>query len=182
MKRQVNKVSFAAWVAIFFIAVCAVPYAEENDTWISVTRTNQIAGNWEGSTVIDSPAEESAMMPESSMDVAISLWYEDGADEAEVEVKIDFSQLLSDWSSASGVSEGALWELLGLMFVQNDEFTKSELGDNVLYFSMAIPVDDMIADKDRLYINTSGTKLRFGDSPPDEIGNFASSDLVMRRK
>jgi hypothetical protein len=182
MKRYVKKVPFAVWGAVFFAAVCAAPYAEENDTWIPVTRTKQIAGNWEGSTVVDSPAEEGAMIPASSMGVVVSLWYEDGADEAEVEFKLNFGQLLSDWSSASGLSESALWEIMGLMLIQSDGFTESELGDNVLCYSMTIPADELIAGEDGLYINTNGTKLRFGDSVPVEIGNFADSDLVMRRK
>jgi hypothetical protein len=182
MKRQDKKVLFAAWVTAFFTVVCAVPYAEENDTWIPVIRMNQITGNWEGSTVIDSPAEESAMIPASSMGVTISLWYENDADEIEMEIKMDFSQLLSDWSASSGVSEGALWEIMGFGLRQNDVFAEFELGENVLYFSMTSPVDEIMADEDGLYINASGTKLRFGDSAPAQLSTFALSDFIMYRK
>jgi hypothetical protein len=186
MKRQVKKVPFAAWGIVLLIAVCVALNAQEADTWLPVTRMNQIAGNWEGSSVIDIPAAEEAMMPAISMDLTFSFWYVENADEIEMQITVDFSRFLTDWSPSIGVSPSALWEItcMGLRqsVEQNDGIIKLEFGEYVAYYSQVFPVEKMVADGDSMLINTDGTKLRFRESASVEIGEFNLSSFVMHRK
>jgi hypothetical protein len=179
MKRQVKKVLSGAWIIVLF-AVCAASYAQEADTWLPVTRMNQIAGNWEGAFAYDMPADEEAMTPAISMDLTLSLWYEEGADEIEMEMKADFERFLAALSSALGLSPSTLWESLRQGFDEDDE--NIQVGKYVVYYSQRGPVDEMVGDENAMLINTSGTKLRFSESALAEIGNFPIADFILYRK
>jgi hypothetical protein len=182
MKRQFNRALSIAFAIVFLSAVCTTMYAEESDTWIVVNRTNQLAGNWEGSVAYDIPAIEEAMSPAGSMDVTISFWYTEGADEFEFEVKMDFYRYIAAWSDSVGLSPSTLWEFIGLMFRQDEDIgPEFELGEYVMYYTQVLPVGETL-DNGAMLINTSSNKLKFTESSIVGIDNFPISDFIMYRK
>jgi hypothetical protein len=182
MKSQFNKVPSAAFAIAFLSVICTSLCAEEADTWTTVSRMNQIAGNWEGMTAFDIPASEEAMMPAGSMDVTISFCYAEGADEIEFKLKMDFSRYVADWSRYIGLSPGTLWEVTSLMLRKDKDIgAVLEIGEYFIYYSQTFPVDEMLVNGSAL-INADGNKLRFDESSQPEIGNFPISGFVMYRK
>jgi hypothetical protein len=119
------------------------------------------------------------MMPASSMDLTLSLWYAENADGIEMELKIDFSQFLTDWSPNIGLSPGELWELMDL---NRDDDTFIQGVDYIVYYTQVFPAEETIAREDAMLINTDGTKLRFSESASTEIDGFDLSGFIMRRK
>jgi hypothetical protein len=175
MKSRVKRVS--VWVIFCFIAFSAVLYAEEADTWVAVTQGDQIAGSWEGTVALDIPADETEMTLAMAVDITVSLWYENGADEAEMGIKMDFNRVLTDWSRLTGLSEDLLWDALSSEF---DETEGIEVGAYSVYYTDTSPVAELSSSDDVL-INTSGTKLQFAILG-QEIGGFSVSELILYRK
>jgi hypothetical protein len=165
--------AFTAWAIVCFAAAA---YAEDADVWIAVTRMDQIVGSWEGSVVLDVPAGETT--PAVLTDITLSLWYEEGADEAEMEMKIDFSRTLDEWSRLSGVSADIIWELLisGLAGQENVKTSAYSISG-----TDTASEEDVIDDESPVFINESGTKLRLTDLTL-RGSDFSIPQLVLYRK
>jgi hypothetical protein len=174
MERRVKKMAFTAWAIVCFAAAV---YAEDADVWITVTRMDQIVGSWEGSVVLDVPAGETT--PAISTDLTLSLWYEEGADEAEMEMKIDFSRTMDEWSRQSGVSADIIWELLSSGFAGQENV---EISAYSISGTDTSSEEDIIDEENPIFINESGTKLRFTDLRQAGSGDFSIPRLVLYRK
>jgi hypothetical protein len=182
MKRRVKKAAVTALTIVCFSVVCAVSYAEDADTWGAVTRLSQIAGHWEGAVTYEMPADEDAMTPAMSMDVSVSLWYEEGAREMEAEVRVDFSRFLEEWALIAGVDADMLWEILSMGF-KDGEDAMLESDSYALRYTQVLPMEeDAIINEGGMLINGSGTKLRFAESSQVELADFPFSQFIMSRK
>jgi hypothetical protein len=160
----------AVWFAVFLVAVCAAAGAEEIDTWIAVTRTNQIAGIWEGATIFAVPSPEDQMMPDARIAMTLTLRYTEDAENITMTAKMDFSQFLSDWSAFIGISEDALWEILSLSFKDDNAIETGAYFVSMSYDRpVAAAIDAAAGDDTVLFINASGTKLKL------QLDNFSQS-------
>jgi hypothetical protein len=191
MKRLTEKVPYAVWFAVIFVAVCVAAGAEEADTWAPVTRTNQIAGTWEGTAVFTVPSEDKQMMPDMPMAMVFTLQYTEDAEDMEMAIKLDFSRFLNDWSAFIGISEDALWEILSVGFTNEDLGDGVEMETGVYFVSFKNsygPVDAVAGNNENLFINTKGTKLklRLEDFSLPGMNGFASlddmSDFILYRQ
>jgi hypothetical protein len=181
MKRLTEKVPRAVWFAVVFVAVCMAAGAEEADTWAPVTRTNQIAGTWEGTTVFTVPSGDKQVMPDMPMAMVFTLRYTEDAEDMEMAIKLDFSQFLNDWSAFIGISVDALWEILSLNFKGESpgDGVEMETGAYFVSFKNSYgPVDAVTGNNEKLFINTDGTRLKLNldDFSPSGMDIFASPD------
>jgi hypothetical protein len=93
---------------------------------------------------------------------------------------MDFERFLTALSTVLDLSPSAIGESLRQEFNENDE--NIQIGKYAVYYSQRGPIDAIVNNEDKMLIDTSGTKLRFGELALVEIGDFLISSIIMHRK
>jgi hypothetical protein len=131
----------------------------EEDIWYPIESADELSGEWEGTSVLDVPANESRGFPETVCTLILSLNCADM--QAVYRVKIAFGDFLTDLLAShpdSTFTVDDLWE----------EFFENKYADYdlireeyTLVIEYSLPAEDLLnSETDRLYINQDGTRLR----------------------
>ncbi|MCL2139306.1 MAG: hypothetical protein FWH41_07220, partial [Treponema sp.] len=98
------------------------------DLWHDINSIDQFIGKWEGYVNVQIPKNEENFMPESSIDVSISLEYTEGLEELICNMKIDMDKLLTDCMDMDSIKEAgftkdSLWGVIIEGFEDIDGFS-----------------------------------------------------------
>ncbi|MDR0451704.1 MAG: hypothetical protein LBH15_01515 [Treponema sp.] len=181
-----------ALLCVFFFAGCAGGgkaredagelHGEGEDIWHAVVSAEELGGEWEGSSVLNVPADESRGFPETAFYVGMSLsCAEQGAVQR---IKIGFGDFLEDLLAAhpdSALTADDLWE----------EYFESTYAGHILIrdeYALVVessgPAEELLdSANDRLYINQDRTRLRefLGGGLLEPFGVPGNIEFVMEK-
>jgi hypothetical protein len=191
---MIKKCSFTAGILLFwiiFFAGCAggaepredeALYGEGGDIWYAVKSAEELAGEWEGSSVLDLPADESKGFPETVLNVSLSLSCAEGS--AVQRITIAFGDFLEDLLAAhpdTALSADDLWEAY-FENIYTDYILIKE--DYALVIESPSPVEELLSGgSDKLYINQDGTRIRefVGGGLLEPFGVPGSIEFVLEK-
>ncbi|MDR1353695.1 MAG: hypothetical protein LBK05_10480 [Treponema sp.] len=132
---------------------------EDGNIWYPVTTAEELDGEWEGSSVLNVPADESKGFPETVFNVGMSLSCAETG--AEQRIKIGFGDFLADLLATypdTVLTADDLWE----EYFENVYAGYTLIRDEyALVIESSGRTEDLIGGgSDRLYINQDGTRLR----------------------
>jgi hypothetical protein len=134
-------------------------YGEDDDIWYAVKSAEELSGEWEGSSILDVPANESAGFPETSF--TLSLMLSCAEEDAVQRIKIGFGDFLEDLLAAhpgSDLTVDDLWEQYFENIYTDYILIKEEYA---LVVESSGPVEDLVSSgNDRFYSNQDGTRIR----------------------
>jgi hypothetical protein len=124
---------------VLCIAACAAtPPAESNPAvtesnppaaspWQKAASPAELVGHWEGATDIAIPRNTEMELPQSHIDIVITLDYTAGARQVTLTMKVDMDRFLSDWVALDavkvlGVTKDSLWSLVEQQFRAQGNF------------------------------------------------------------
>ncbi|MDR1412245.1 MAG: hypothetical protein LBI91_08560 [Spirochaetaceae bacterium] len=191
MVKKINLIG-CALLFVFFFTGCAgggkpqedageTP-GEDGDIWYAVTSAEELIGEWEGSIVLNVPADESKGFPETVFYVSMSLsCTEQGAEQG---IKIGFGDFLADLLAAhpdTALTADDLWEEYFENIYAGYILIKDEYA---LVVESSGPAEDLLGNSnDKLYINQDGTRLRefLGGGLLEPFGVPGNIEFVMEK-
>jgi hypothetical protein len=185
MKKTVLNIIVISLVASFFIG-CATQ-GNRAEVWRDTETPNDFIGKWEGSVVQIIPKNDDNFMPETTIEITISLEYLQDAERVNGNMKVDFVRFLTDWSDvgvikSSGMTKESLWEILTGEFGKNEEITVG--GEYFITQDLSGDVDAMFSDGSKLQINGAGNRLKliFPEAVSFGLGDSGFSEVILNKK
>jgi hypothetical protein len=152
-----------------------------NELWNDVNSMEDFIGRWEASFIVPMSLNQGQSIPESSIEVTISLEYIKGSEEADFMLSYDFDRYLTDLLEveeikATMITKDILWGLL--MGEVEKEGTFKIGGKYYIYTVLPFNENDISSSPsgDKFMINENGDKLKmvfsrnisfFGDGYPE---------------
>ena len=176
---------------LFVILGCTVQYGNlfGNDIWKDLQNMDQLHGTWEGFLIIDIPQNKEQYLPESSLELALSLEYSRGSQNINLNMRINLGKLLFDWANIPevqmlGFSADMLWDIIVMGFEAIDGFTVS--GKYYVDFSMSEDVSAFnTADSvNQIQINEQGNRIKFifDDAVSFDLGDIGFNEIILQKK
>ena len=192
MNRNLRTILIAVFGILVFLG-CASQKSEVK-AWQDISSLDQLVGKWEGSTYLNVPKNEEDFMPETSVEVNISVEYIKGSQDFVLSMKMDFDRLLNDMikmgleagASEEDLSKDILWEEMVKNFEEEDDDEASSSGQ--YYFSYVISEDaeTILYDEDgKFQINENGSQIKIlflGETLTLGLGDEGFSEIILNKK
>jgi len=192
MKRNLLRNSIIAIIGILAFIGCATQKGVIGD-WQDISSLDQLVGKWEGSINIQVPYDEENFVPESSIEISISIEYAQGAQEIFGEMKVDMDKLVSDMLAMgleAGISEEEISkDLLWATFLEgaSEELEGFVIGDQY-YLTLDLSGDAEEAlqsdDEIKLQAHVNGTQIRLvlSETLSFGFGEEEFKELVLNKR
>jgi hypothetical protein len=182
------------WLIIFFAAFFFFGSATQSTgmggdrIWRDVQSPNDFIGKWEGSIIQDIPKDKDNIIPQSYMEITVSLEYIQNAQKVNGYMKVDLGQFLTDWANMdvikiAKITKDDLWEIImwefekfGEIEIGGEYFVTQDLSDNP---------DTFFSDNaGKLQIHESGKQLKilFFEALSFGLGDTVFTEIVLDKK
>ena len=189
MKRHIRNSLIAIICILAFIGCASQEGKGEVATWQDIKSLDQLVGKWEGSVNMQIPYDEENFMPESSIEISISIEYTEGSQEIIGEMKIDFDKLLTDWvalgleagTPEEEISKDILWVALTEEFAESDDFDIG--GKYFLTGDLSGDADEALSDDDvKFQIMGNQIKVIFSETLSFGMGDEGFKEIILYKR
>jgi len=175
----------SVFIYVFFIIGCATTTGS-NESWRSLNSADELIGRWEGSAIAIIPENKENLIPQSSINMAVTLLYLKGAKNLDVTYKLDLDRMISDMIKTDAmrqakITKDQLWGILLNEIRKADESNAfSDYGKYYLIVSEK-PGTDKLSN---CYINDRGNRIRiiFPEILTFGLGDTGISEVTLTKK
>jgi len=184
--RKTNFVLLSVFVLSIFIIGCATTNTGRNENWNMINSANELIGKWEGSSRVAIPENHEASIPQSSINIVVSLEYKENSDTINSVYKFDLDKIVTDMMKTDGmkkaeITKGQLWQILVNEILSADESgIFKDYGD----FYMLLTEESGIDDLSNCFINDKGNRLRiiFKEPIVFGLGDTGINEIILTKK
>ena len=157
--------------------------------WYEINSLDQLIGKWEGIRNVRIPKNEENFMPDSEIDVRMSIEYVKDAEKLIFSMEIDMNRFLTDCMDMDSIKEAGfskdyLWESIIATFEKMDDFSvggKYFVNYNIFFDAEEILLKD--SDED-FVINADGNTIRmtFSEAVSFGLGDEGFTEIILNKK
>ena len=159
------------------------------ELWHDISSIDQFVGKWEGKLNVPISKNDEIFMPESLIEVSITIEYTKGLQELMYNMKIDMNKLLTDCMDLDSIKEAGLtkdnlWELIIEGLENEDGFTIG--GKYFANYDLSFDAEALFSDdsgsKFQINNNSDMIKLIFFEAISFGLGDEGFNEIVLNKK
>ena len=156
--------------------------------WYEISSLDQLIGKWEGSRNVRIPKNEENFMPDSEIDIKMSIEYVKGDEKLVFNMEIDMNRFLTDCMEMdsikeAGLSKDYLWESIIETFDEMDGFSVG--GNYFVNYNLFFDEEEIfIEDSDENFvINADGDTIRitFSEAVSFGLGDEGFNEIILNK-